>query len=139
MSFRPFNIIFFVLVLSACSSLENNKDSSCAKKEIMYKGVLFDLNKEGIGASIQQLDDTFIISEIVAGGPVDKEGSINVGDKVIAISPNKTDSFIYVQSMSLVEVIKVIRGCETSPLSLMLERDDKSFTVDLAREAVSLK
>lgn len=131
-------VTFIMFHCLGCSNLTASKINSCEVKEINYKGQVVDINKVGIGASIQQDNSLFFISHIVPHGPVEQHGSIALGDIILAISPNNVDKFINVSSMTLVEVINTIRGCKNSQLALMLERNGKTFFVKLRRDSVNL-
>ena len=69
------------------------------------------LSLVGIGAVLQQeMDGSTKIVRIIKGGPAAKQGSLKVGDRIIAVSQNKNDTPKDVVNMPLNKVVDLIRG-----------------------------
>lgn len=94
---------------------------------------------EGIGVVLEQgVDGSVIISKIIEGGPAQKSGLIQPGDKIISIDGRK------VQGLSLEAVLDMIRGKNNQEIVLdMLKKakegvQEQEFTVKLKRAPITV-
>ena len=96
----------------------------------------------GIGALLGMKDDGAEIQGIVMGGPADKEGSLKLKDRIIAVAQGNAD---YVETKSikqLQKIVDMIRGKENTTVRLkVVPASDPSITkeISIVRGAVELK
>lgn len=63
----------------------------------------------GIGALLGMKDEAAEIQGIVVGGPADKEGSLQINDRIIAVAQGD-EEFVDVKYLKLQKVVNMIRG-----------------------------
>lgn len=79
----------------------------------------------GIGALLQgEEDGATKIKGIVVGGPADREGSLKLNDRVVAVDPlnsGKPDEMVDIMFMKIDKVVDLIRGKEGTEVGLKVE------------------
>jgi carboxyl-terminal processing protease len=79
----------------------------------------------GIGALLQgEEDGATKIMGIVVGGPADREGTLKLNDRVIAVDPlnsGKAENMVDIMFMKIDKVVDFIRGKEGSAVALKVE------------------
>jgi carboxyl-terminal processing protease len=79
----------------------------------------------GIGALLQAEEDgATIIKGIVVGGPADKEGTLKLNDRVVAVdslNSATSDGMTDIMFMPIDKVVELIRGKESSSVALKVE------------------
>jgi carboxyl-terminal processing protease len=68
------------------------------------------LNYEGIGASLQLVDDYVTIMSVLEGGPAAVAGTLNVSDRITGVGQGKDGAFQDVIGWRLDDVVQLIRG-----------------------------
>src|SRR5690349_1337768 len=68
------------------------------------------LNYEGIGASLQLVDDYVTILNVIEGGPAAVAGTLAVNDRIIGVAQGKDGNFQDVIGWRLDDVVQLIRG-----------------------------
>ena len=68
------------------------------------------LNYEGIGASLQLVDDYVTIMSVLEGGPAAVAGTLNVNDRITGVGQGKEGGFQDVIGWRLDDVVQLIRG-----------------------------
>ena len=68
------------------------------------------LNYEGIGASLQLVDDYVTIMSVLEGGPAAVAGTLNVNDRITGVGQGKDGAFQDVIGWRLDDVVQLIRG-----------------------------
>jgi len=68
------------------------------------------LNYEGIGASLQLVDDYVTILNIIEGGPAAVAGTLTANDRIVAVGQGKDGSATDVIGWRLDDVVQLIRG-----------------------------
>jgi carboxyl-terminal processing protease len=68
------------------------------------------LNYEGIGASLQLVDDYVTILNIIEGGPAAVAGSLTANDRIVAVGQGKEGPATDVIGWRLDDVVQLIRG-----------------------------
>ena len=68
------------------------------------------LSYEGIGASLQLVDDYVTVLNILPGGAAAVDGSLNANDRILAVGEGKTGKFVDVVGWRLDDVVQIIRG-----------------------------
>tara|TARA_R110002096_G_scaffold143328_4_gene299270 strand:+ start:49447 stop:51726 length:2280 start_codon:yes stop_codon:yes gene_type:complete len=95
----------------------------------------------GIGAVLVEQDHFIGVNEVVVGGAAWKQGELEAGDLILAVTQEGTDEeSIDVGDMKINKVVKMIRGKKGTTVTLTVEKEDKSIkTISIVREKVSLK
>jgi carboxyl-terminal processing protease len=68
------------------------------------------LNYEGIGASLQLVDDYVTILNVIEGGPAAVAGTLAVNDRIVGVAQGKDGGFQDVIGWRLDDVVQLIRG-----------------------------
>ncbi len=100
------------------------------------------LQLEGIGATLQATDDGYtVIKRIVPGGAADKQGELEVEDKIVAVAQDKDGEFSDVIGMKLDDVVKQIRGKAGTivRLSVVSENSNEIRNIEIVREKIKLE
>ncbi|MBK8094898.1 MAG: carboxy terminal-processing peptidase [Verrucomicrobiaceae bacterium] len=96
----------------------------------------------GIGALLQTKDDAAEIQGIVVGGPADKEGSLKLNDRIIAVAQGEAE-FVDVKYLKLQKIVNMIRGDigSTVRLKVITAADPTGAPkiITIVREEVPLK
>jgi carboxyl-terminal processing protease len=79
------------------------------------------LSYEGIGASLQSIDDYVTIMEILPGGSAQQSGELKVQDKIVAVGQGKDGKFVDVVGWRLDDVVQLIRGPNGSYVRLQVQ------------------
>jgi len=74
-----------------------------------YK-IQMSLSYEGIGASLNLVDDYVTVVNLLPGGPAAISGQLNVNDRITAIGEGKDGKFVDVIGWRLDDVVQLIRG-----------------------------
>ena len=94
---------------------------------------------EGIGARLQKKPEGAKIVEIISGGPVWKDGSLEVGDEIVKVGQNGEEP-INIVGMRLEDAIKLIKGAEGTVVDLTVRKVDGSLDeISLTRDVVLLE
>jgi len=102
------------------------------------------LSLEGIGAVLMNDGEYTQINTIVKGGPADLEGSLEKGDKILAVGQGSEGSFDDVIGWGIEDVVQLIRGEKGSTVRLrIIGEDDGPETipkiVKIVRDKVKLE
>jgi carboxyl-terminal processing protease len=68
------------------------------------------LSYEGIGASLQLVDDYVTVLNVLPGGPAAVNGTLGANDRIIAVGEGKSGKFVDVIGWRLDDVVQIIRG-----------------------------
>jgi carboxyl-terminal processing protease len=68
------------------------------------------LSYEGIGASLQLVDDYVTVLNVLPGGPAAINGTLGANDRIIAVGEGKNGKFVDVIGWRLDDVVQIIRG-----------------------------
>ncbi len=98
----------------------------------------------GIGALLSSEDDgSTMIKGVVIGGPADKQGELQLNDKIIGVDTNSKGEMTDILYMPLDKVVSIIRGKENSTVTLKVEPADgapgESKLIQIRREVVEQK
>jgi carboxyl-terminal processing protease len=74
-----------------------------------YK-IQMSLSYEGIGASLQLVEDYVTVLNLLPGGPASVSGQLNINDRIIAVGEGKTGKMVDVIGWRLDDVVQLIRG-----------------------------
>ncbi len=108
----------------------------------------FDINMslslEGIGAQLTSEDGAAKIVRIIPGGPAERDGRLQPGDKIIAVGQEGDEKPESVMHWSLTRTVRRIRGPKGSKVTLVvIPATDKTggttVTIELIRDEVRLE
>jgi carboxyl-terminal processing protease len=99
---------------------------------------------EGIGATLQSLNDYVTIASIVPGGPAFKSKQIDATDRIIAVAQGKEGEFQDIVGWRLDNAIALIRGAKGTVVKLKIlpksaSASDKPKIVEIVREKIILQ
>lgn len=96
------------------------------------------LSLEGIGAALGWDDGYTVVRSLVAGGAADKEGTLQPGDRILAVAQGDAEP-VDIVGTELREVVKLIRGKKGTPVVLTISRGDGApFDLRLVREKIDV-
>ena len=94
---------------------------------------------EGIGARLQKKPEGARIVEIISGGPVWRDQSLEVGDEILKVGQEGEEP-IDIVGMRLDDAIKLIKGPKGTVVNLTVRRVDGTIeTVSVTRDVVVLE
>jgi carboxyl-terminal processing protease len=107
----------------------------------------FDINMrlqlEGIGAALKyELDDGCTkVSQLIPGGPAEKDGRLKPEDKVIGVGQGLNGEIVDVADLPLKEVVNLIRGKAGSVVRIKVQPTigGEPKIVDITRASIELK
>ena len=98
------------------------------------------LNLEGIGATLQWDDGYTIVKRIVKGSPAEKQGELQVEDKIVGVGQGEEGPIEDVVDMKLTDVVDKIRGKGGTIVRLeVVSQDGKKKSIKIKREKVDLE
>ncbi|MBT8058502.1 MAG: carboxy terminal-processing peptidase, partial [Gammaproteobacteria bacterium] len=102
------------------------------------------LSLEGIGALLGRENEYTLISRIVPGGPADKDGRLQAGDRITAVGQGKDGKLVDVIGWRIDDVVDLIRGPKDTVVRLEVLPEDSSVSgptriVDIVRNEVKLE
>jgi carboxyl-terminal processing protease len=86
---------------------------------------------EGIGATLTVEAEYTVVRDLVAGGPASKQGQLQPGDRIVAVSQGDEEQ-VDVVDMRLDDVVKLIRGAKGTPVVLTVWPGDSVDPADLS-------
>lgn len=84
-----------------------------------YK-IQMSLSYEGIGASLQLVDDYVTVLNVLPGGPAAASGQLSANDRIIAVGEGKNGKFVDVIGWRLDDVVQLIRGKINTVVNLQI-------------------
>lgn len=94
---------------------------------------------EGIGARLQKKPEGAKIVDIISGGPVWRDASLEVGDIILKVA-QQGEVPVDIVGMRLDDAIKMIKGPESTVVELTVRKIDGSIdVVSLTRDVVELE
>jgi carboxyl-terminal processing protease len=102
------------------------------------------LSYEGIGASLQQVDDYVTISSLIDGGPAATAGALKPNDRILAVGQGKEGTLSDVVGWRLDDVVQLIRGKADTLVRLQIlpagaAPGTNLHVIELTRGKVTLK
>jgi carboxyl-terminal processing protease len=83
--------------------------------------IAMSLSYEGIGASLQSIDDFVTIMEILPGGSAQQNGELKANDRILASGQGKDAKMVDVAACRLDDVVQLIRGPNGSFVRLQIQ------------------
>lgn len=97
------------------------------------------LRLEGIGATLSQEDGITIVKVLVPGGPAEKSGKLQIGDKIIGVGQGKGSSPEDIVDTPLHDVVKKVRGKKGTTVRLeVVGTDEQKRFIEIERDSVDL-
>ncbi len=90
-------------------SLDPHSNYFSARNSEEYN-IQMSLSYDGIGASLQQIDDYVTVVNVIAGGPAAVSGKLADNDRITAVVEGKTGELVDVIGWRLDDVVQKIRG-----------------------------
>lgn len=94
----------------------------------------------GIGLSGSMAGSYYTVQRVVPGGPADKDGRLQVGDRVIAVGETPDSEMIDIIGKPIAEVVQLMRGEKDVPVRLRVLRtgefESQLYTIN--RDEVNL-
>jgi len=93
----------------------------------------------GIGATLVSEDDgTTRITGIITGGPADRDGELELDNRIIAVAPLNQGKWVDTRFMPIDKVIELIKGEPGTAVGLRIEADEP-HDIDIPRGLVKIK
>jgi carboxyl-terminal processing protease len=108
-----------------------------------YK-IQMSLSYEGIGASLQLVDDYVTVLNVLPGGPAAVNGTLNSNDRIVAVGEGKKGKMVDVVGWRLDDVVQIIRGKVGTTVRLQIlpagaAPGSPEKTLELVRNRVTLE
>ncbi len=125
--------------LSTLTHCFDPHSSYMSKQTLEEFQIAMRLSLEGIGAALRSEDGYTVVAEIIKGGAAEKDGRLQVGDKIIAVG-QEGEEYIDVVEMKLNHVVRLIRGKAGTKVRLKVLRDGVSepIEIELVRQKIDL-
>ncbi|MFM7396941.1 MAG: carboxy terminal-processing peptidase [Gammaproteobacteria bacterium] len=101
--------VFEVFLNSYARTFDPHSNYFSPRNSEEYK-IQMSLNYEGIGASLQLVDDYVTIMNLIEGGPAAASGALSVNDRITAVGQGKQGSLTDVVGWRIDDVVQLIRG-----------------------------
>ena len=98
------------------------------------------LRLQGIGAALSSEDGFTVVRQIVPAGAADKDGRLQLGDKIIGVGQQEGD-IVDIVEMKLSRVVRLIRGKKDTKVRLQVKTAKAGETkiYELTRQVIELK
>ena len=98
----------------------------------------------GIGALLQMDDGAAKIQGLVVGGPADRGGELQIGDRIVGVSQGADKEMVDILYMKLNRVVDMIRGEKNTTVILKVvpadaSDDSETKSISIVRDEVKLK
>jgi len=101
--------VFELLLNSYARTFDPHSNYFSPRNSEEYK-IQMSLNYEGIGASLQLVDDYVTIMNLIEGGPAAASGALSVNDRITAVGQGKHNPMTDVVGWRIDDVAQLIRG-----------------------------
>lgn len=102
------------------------------------------LSLQGIGAVLRNDNEYTTIQSTVTGGPADKSGQLNAGDRIVGVAQGNKGEMLDIIGWRLQDVVEIIRGTKGTLVRLNVlpksaGADGKSKEVSIVRDEIKLE
>src|SRR5688500_6513967 len=104
------SVVFFDFFMNAFAHVCDPHSSYFSPRNSEEYRIQMSLSYEGIGASLQLVDDYVTVLNILPGGAAAVDGSLNANDRILAVGEGKGGKFVDVVGWRLDDVVQIIRG-----------------------------
>jgi carboxyl-terminal processing protease len=129
------------IFLSAIAGAYDPHTSYLSPSTLENFNIQMGLHLEGIGASLQSVDGYTVVKKVIPGGAADKEGTLEVEDKIIGVGQGESGPIEDVVDRKLDSVVDKIRGPRGTVVRLEVLAADGSGkkVISITREKIELK
>ncbi|MCX7406638.1 MAG: carboxy terminal-processing peptidase [Planctomycetales bacterium] len=126
------------MYLSSMAHCFDPHSSYMSKQSVEDFEIQMRLSLQGIGAALQAEDGVTVVKQIVAGGAAEKDGRLEVGDKITAVGQEEGD-FQEILEMKLNKVVRLIRGDGGTKVRLrVLKKTGETVVYEMTRQTIAL-
>jgi len=111
--------VFELLLNAYARSFDPHSSYFSPRNSEEYK-IQMSLNYEGIGASLQLIDEYVTIMNLIEGGPAAAAGSLKVNDRITAVGQGRDGALTDVVGWRIDDVVQLIRGKGGTPVRLQV-------------------
>ncbi len=135
--------VFQFFMNSVTQSIEPHTSYLSPRNSANFE-ITMKLSLEGIGALLERQTEYTGIARVVAGGPADLDGRLQIGDRIIGVAQGLQGKMEDVIGWRLDDVVDLIRGPKDSVVRLEVLPADagvdaQSTVIDLVRNEVKLE
>lgn len=129
------------IYLTALTSAFDPHTSYMSPDTLENFNIVMRLQLQGIGAALQSMDGETVVKKIIPGGAADKDGRLQVEDKIVGVGQGPEGEVEDVVNMKLKEVVRRIRGDKGTIVRLEIVPADglERSTIDITRDKIELK
>jgi len=104
-------------------------------------GINMSLKFDGIGAALRWVDGYTVVQEIIRDGAADKDGRLQVEDKIVGVGEGADGEIVSVVDLNLSRVVKMIRGKRGTVvrLEVISGASGERKIIDITRAKIELK
>ena len=104
-------------------------------------GINMSLEFDGIGAALRWIDGYTVVQEIIRDGAADKDGRLQVEDKIVGVGEGVDGEIVSVVDLNLSRVVKMIRGKRGTlvRLEVISGAGGDRKVIDITRAKIELK
>lgn len=133
----------FQVIMNSLASLYGPHTTYMSPRSMENFRIAMSLSLTGIGAVLQLEDEHTKIVRIIPGGPADKQGILQAGDKIVAVGQGD-DEKVDVIGWRLDDVVDLIRGPKDSVVRLELIQAQGEFVgnsreISIVRDKIQLE
>lgn len=110
----------FEIFMNACSHVFDPHSNYLSPRDSEEYNIAMSLSYEGIGASLQLIDDYVTVMNIIPGGAAAQSGQLKPNDRITAVGQGKAGTLTDVVGWRLDDVVQLIRGPEGSVVRLQV-------------------
>jgi carboxyl-terminal processing protease len=126
--------LFAFQVLKAFTSSLDAHSNLLNPQEALQLRIKLQKGYDGVGLEVEEKARRFLVSKFVQGSTAEKSGSIQIGDRIIAIDGSPTTT------MDLSEVVDQLQGTAGTYVTLTMERPKQPpYEVMLERKKIIIK
>lgn len=99
------------------------------------------LELEGIGAALRAEDSYVVVQKIIPGGAADRQGELQVDDKIVGVGQGEDGEIVDTVDMKLTDVVKLIRGTPGTVvrLEIISAKNQQRKIITITRAKIELK
>jgi len=133
----------FQVIMNSLASLYGPHTTYMSPRSMENFRIAMSLSLTGIGAVLQLEDEHTKIVRVIPGGPADKQGILQAGDKIVAVGQGD-DEKVDVIGWRLDDVVDLIRGPKDSVVRLELIQAQGEFAgnsreISIVRDKIQLE
>ena len=133
----------FQVIMNSLASLYGPHTTYMSPRSMENFRIAMSLSLTGIGAVLQLEDEHTKIVRVIPGGPADKQGILQAGDKIVAVGQGD-DEKVDVVGWRLDDVVDLIRGPKDSVVRLELIQAQGEFAgnsreISIIRDKIQLE